>query len=217
LRTARFWLLAISFLIVAGVCNGTIAHVVPFLTDRGVSPGGATRVLATGGIALIVGRLLAGYLLDRIFAPYVAVAFFLSPLIGIVLLLSASQPAMAAAGTVLVGLGLGAEVDLIAFLLSRYLGMRSFGEIYGYLFAIFMLGSGLGPFVMGVSFDRRGSYNLMLECFGFVLVAASILILRLGPYVYPASKRHNPNAAPPIVVKIGSPTATDQNGETAFD
>jgi cyanate permease len=90
---------------------------------------------------------------------------------------------------VLVGAGLGAEVDLIAFLLSRYLGIRSFGEIYGYLFAIFMLGAGLGPFVMGVSFDQTGSYKLILVCFGFVLAIASILMLRLGPYAYPVSHR----------------------------
>jgi cyanate permease len=107
--------------------------------------------------------LLAGFLLDRIHGPYVAAAFFLAPLMGIVLLQASRQEA--AVGTVLVGIGLGAEVDLIAFLLSRYLGMRSFGEIYGYFFAIFMLGAGLGPFVMGVSFDRTGSYNLMLVCY----------------------------------------------------
>jgi cyanate permease len=74
------------------------------------------------------------------------------------------------------------------------LGIRSFGEIYGYLFAIFMLGAGLGPFVMGVSFDQTGSYKLILVCFGFVLAIASILMLRLGPYAYPVS--HNwPSAA----------------------
>jgi MFS family permease len=194
LRTQRFWLLAVIFFIVAGACNGTIAHVVPFLTDRGVSPSIATSVLTTAGIALIGGRLLAGYLLDRFFAPYVAMAFFLFPFFGTVLLLMASRPAAAAAGAVLVGAGLGAEVDLIAFLLSRYLGMQSFGEIYGYLFAIFMLGSGLGPFVMGISFDRRGSYNLILKCFGFALIAASILILRLGPYAYPVSHKASSSA-----------------------
>src|SRR5688572_18780338 len=96
------------------------------------------------GLSLVAGRLLAGYLLDHIFAPYVASIFFLSPLVGIGLLIAATNVPMAAAGTILVGIGLGAEVDLIAFLLSRYLGNRSFGEIYGYLFAIFMFGSGIG-------------------------------------------------------------------------
>jgi len=188
LRARTFWLLAISFFIVAAACGGTVAHLVPFLIDRGITPTAATGVLTTIGIALIGGRLLAGYLLDRIFAPYIAVAFFLAPVIGIALLLAASQPIPAVIGTVLVGIGLGAEVDLIAFLLSRYLGMRSFGEIYGYLFGVFMLGTGLGPFAMGVSFDYTGSYELIFVCFEVALILASILMLRLGPYAFPSSK-----------------------------
>ena len=97
------------------------------------------------------------------------------------------RPEGAAIGTVLVGIGVGAEVDLIAFLLSRYLGMRSFGEIYGYFFSIFMLGAGLGPFAMGVSYDRTGSYKLMLVCFAVALALASLPMLRLGPYAYPTA------------------------------
>jgi len=188
LRTARFWSLAISFFIVSGTTGGVISHLVPLLTDRGVSPQTATGMVGIAGVALIGGRLFAGFLLDRIHAPYVAATFFLAPLMGIIVLLSTLGPEGAAVGAVLVGIGLGAEVDLIAFLLSRYLGMRSFGEIYGYFFAIFMLGAGLGPFAMGVSFDKTGSYRLMLVCYAFALALASLPILRLGPYAYPAAR-----------------------------
>ena len=86
------------------------------------------------------------------------------------------------------GLALGAEVDLIAYLISRYLGMKAFGEIYGYLFAIFLLGSGLGPFLMGLSFTKTGSYGTAIVAFGIGLVVASALILFFGPYRYTASK-----------------------------
>ena len=55
-------------------------------TDPGIAASTATGVLSAAGLALVAGRLLAGYLLDRIFAPYVAVAFFLAPLVGILLL-----------------------------------------------------------------------------------------------------------------------------------
>jgi len=72
--------------------------------------------------------------------------------------------------------------------LSRYLGMRSFGEIYGYFFSIFMLGSGLGPFAMGVSYDSTGSYRLMLLCFAGALALASLPMLRLGAYAYPTAR-----------------------------
>ena len=40
----------------------------------------------------------------------------------------------------LVGLGMGAEGDIIAYLISRYFGLRAFGEIYGYAFSAFTLG-----------------------------------------------------------------------------
>ncbi len=187
LRTARFWSLAFSFFIVSGATGGVISHLVPLMADRGVSPQSATAMVGIAGAALIGGRLLSGFLLDRIHARYVATVFFLAPLMGIVVLLTTLQPEGAALGTVLVGIGVGAEVDLIAFMLSRYLGMRSFGEIYGYFFSIFMLGAGLGPFAMGVSYDKTGSYKLMLECLAIALALASLPMLRLGPYAYPTA------------------------------
>jgi predicted MFS family arabinose efflux permease len=144
------------------------------------------------GLALIAGRVLAGFLLDRIHAPYVAAGFFAAPLMGMVALLLTSGQSAAAIGTVLVGMGLGAEMDLIAFLLSRYLGMRAFGEIYGYFFAIFMLGAGAGPFVMGVSFDRTGSYQVMLGYSALALALACVLILRLGAHAYPGQHTMTP-------------------------
>jgi MFS family permease len=187
LRSIRFWSLAFSFFLVAGTTGGVIAHLVPLLGDRGISPQTATGLVSTAGMAMIAGRLLAGYLLDRIHAPYVAAAFFFAPLVGIGILFATPRADGAALGTILVGMGLGAEVDLVAFLLSRYFGMRSFGEIYGYFFSIFILGAGLGPFAMGVSYDRTGSYKLMLLCFAIALGLASLPMLRLGAYAYPSA------------------------------
>lgn len=189
LRTARFWSLAVGFFIVAGTTGGIISQLVPMLADRGVSLQIATTMVGIAGAALIGGRMLSGFLLDRIHGPYVAAVFFLAPLAGIVMLLTTRRVEGAALGTVLVGIGVGAEVDMIAFLLSRYLGMRSFGAIYSYFFSIFMLGAGLGPFLLGVSYDRTGSYRLMLECFAFSLALASLLMLRLGSYVYPVARQ----------------------------
>lgn len=188
LQTSRFWILAFSFFIVAGTTGGVISHLVPLMADRGVSAQTATDMVGIAGTALIGGRLLSGFLVDHIHAPCVAAIFFLTPLIGIVVLASTLGPDAASVGAVLVGLGVGAEVDVIAFLASRYLGMRSFGEICGYFFSIFMLGAGLGPFAMGISYDRTGSYKLMLVCFASALALASLPIVRLGPYVYPAAR-----------------------------
>jgi hypothetical protein len=86
----------------------------------------------------------------------------------------------------LVGLGLGAEVDIIAFLVGRYFGIRAFGEIYGYLFGGFVLGTGVGPLVMGGGFDAMGSYRGVPGAFVLVTLVASGLMTRLGPYRFEA-------------------------------
>lgn len=186
LRTTRFWTLSFSFFIAAGTTGGVMAHLVPFLGDRGVPAHVAVGVLGVSGAALIGGRILSGFLLDWIHARYVAAFFFLLPLIGIVALLFSGGAKEAFIGVMLVGLGVGAEGDLLAFLISRYLGIRSFGEIYGYFFSIFMLGAGTGPLALGLWYDRARSYDGMLLCFAGALVVASLPMLRLGTYVYPA-------------------------------
>jgi MFS family permease len=107
------------------------------------------------GLATLAGRLLAGYMVDRIFAPHVASVFFLAPIAGFVFLGSAAGP-MPAVGVVLFGLGLGTEIDLIAFLVSRYFGQRSFGELYGYFFMVFGLGSSFGRFLGGLCLRPDG-------------------------------------------------------------
>jgi sugar phosphate permease len=75
----RFSLLAIPVFLVATAVNGTVVHIVPLLTDRGISVAFATSMLSAVGLASIVGRLLCGYLADRLFAPRVAAGFFYYP------------------------------------------------------------------------------------------------------------------------------------------
>jgi MFS family permease len=75
-RRSRFWVLAAVFFLVAVAINGTVAHVIPLLTDRGLSRAAAAAIFGLFGLATLAGRLLAGYLVDRIFAPYVASIFF---------------------------------------------------------------------------------------------------------------------------------------------
>ena len=111
---------------------------------------------------------------------------FCAPLVGIALLLSGAAGVAPFAGTVLCGLGIGAEIDLMAFFVGRYFGLRAFAAIYGLMFATFAVGSGLGSYLMGACFDLAGSYRPMLVAFVAVLIAACLLIARLGPYRYSA-------------------------------
>ena len=59
---------------------------VALLTDRGIAPEAAASGMAVAGVAMMLGRVVVGFLVDRFFAPYVALIFFLVPLTGLCVL-----------------------------------------------------------------------------------------------------------------------------------
>lgn len=86
------------------------------------------------------------------------------------------------AAAFLIGVGEGAQLDVIPYMVSRYFALTAFAEIYGYLFAVFTQGGGVGPMLMGKAFDALSSYGLILAAFAVATLAASALMTKLGPY-----------------------------------
>ena len=181
-QTSTFWLLIGVFFLMSASVHGCLIHLVPLLTDRGVSAQNAALATSLLGGALLFGRVGAGYLLDRFFAGIVSSCFFCGATLGLLLLWGGVSGSVAFVAAFLVGLGMGAEGDIIAYLVSRYFGLRAFGEIYGYTFAAFTFGGVIGPLLMGVGFDSTGSYQLVLGVFVIATLIAVSLMNRLGPY-----------------------------------
>jgi len=184
LHSWRYWVLTLAFFLSAAAINGTLTHVVPLLTDRGLPVSVAVGALSISGIAIIVGRIFSGWCLDKIFGPYVAIAFFLCPLTGILLLYSGYAGPVPLVGTMLCGLGIGAEFDLMAFFVGRYFGMKSFGALYGLMFGISQFGNAVGSNIMGWSYQLLHSYAPAFVLFGIALLATCVLLLPLGPYPF---------------------------------
>jgi MFS family permease len=181
-HTSTFWLMLGAFFLVSASVHGCLLHLVPLLTDRGLSAQNAALATSLLGGAVLLGRVGTGYLLDRFLTSSVAVCFFCGATLGIFLLLYGAAGGLAFAAAILVGLGLGAEGDLMAYGVSSYFGLRAFGEIYGYAFAAFGLGAVVGPLLMGMSFDATGSYRPALWVFVAITLIAAGLMARLGPY-----------------------------------
>jgi MFS family permease len=195
LATPRFWMLLAVFFLVGIAINGSVAHVVPLLTDAGIPRGQAAATLGVFGLATLCGRLLAGYLVDRFYAAYVATVLFLAPIAGFAFLYTA-HGVLPTFGVILLGLGLGTEIDLIAFLVSRYFGQRSFGQLYGYCFMAFGFGSAGGRFLGGYIYQQAHSYAPALLGASGALVIAVLLVNLLGPYLYPVRHEVEPQLAP---------------------
>jgi MFS family permease len=162
------------------------------LTDRGVSAQGGAIGSSVVGVAILIGRIGTGYLLDRFFAPRLAVILFGGASVGIALLWAGSAGRLAVFAAFLIGLGMGAEGDLIGYCMSRYFGLRAFGTAYGYGFAAFVLAGAGGTLLMGAGFDLTHSYALPLSILFLFLVSAVVLMMRLGPYTYAPNAVNSP-------------------------
>ena len=187
-RTRTFWLLVCAFSLVSVSVQGCLVHMTAMFTDRGIAVQTAALGASVVGAAVLIGRVGAGYLLDRFSGPHVAALFFGGAAVGIGLLLVRSALSVAFLAAFLVGLGLGAEVDMIAYLVSRYFGLRSFAEIYSLVFGAFGLAGAFGPLLMGAAFDLTGSYHAPLAAFFPATLVAAVLMTRLGPYRYRAGQ-----------------------------
>jgi MFS family permease len=176
IRSRVFWTLAGTFALMSLSFGGLVPHFVPLLTDGGLDPVAAGRVAGQIGLAVIASRLAVGWLLDRVFAPWIAISICLVAAAGSLAMVFAGIGA-APVTAIAVGLALGAELDLMGFLVARYFGLANFGRIYGWQYCAFILASGMGPLWIGAVRDATGDYTpalvtcavgLCLTCLGFL-------------------------------------------------
>lgn len=183
LRDYRFWVIAGSILCVAIGVGGSITNFQPLLMDRGFEPREAARFAGVIGLSVMAGRLVAGFLIDRFWAPAVTLPMLALPAAACFLLAQPEvAPSAAFLSAMLIGLAAGAETDLVAYLTARYFGLANYGRLYGLQYSIFGFASGLSPFLFGKVFDVTGSYQPILYVAAVLFVVGAVSLLSLGRY-----------------------------------
>ena len=199
LKTWRFWLLAICFVPISYAIGAIIPNIERVLTTTGMGMDEAVGLATLTGLAVLGGRIIGGYLIDRFWAPGVAFVFLASPAIALHLL---GQPDVsvttATIAILMIGFGAGVEYDFMAYMVSKYFGMKSYSAIYGAIYGFFALGAGLGPSIMTNIADGRGlalrgfetglltgqDWSFTLTKSALLLFAFTIPLLFLGKYKY---------------------------------
>jgi MFS family permease len=184
-----FWQMLLAFVLLGTFTAGVVSHLVPLLRDRGVAPETAASALSLLGVALIIGRVCTGYVLDKVFAPLVAAVCVGVAAVGLGLLRAGDGGGSALLAVSLMGFAIGAELDFMSYLIAAYLGVKSYGRIYGVFYGVFILGSGMGPVLMGYSQQRASNYTPALSLLLGGLVLAIPAFLTLGKY--PGSQLSN--------------------------
>jgi MFS family permease len=183
LRHYRFWVMALGFAAVTVGVGGMNSNFVPILVSKGLSARDAAQLFGTLGLAMAVGRLAIGAVLDRVWAPGVAAAVLGLPAISAWLLVGGDvTPRDALVAAALLGFAQGAEYDFLAYLTARYFGMANYGRIYGRIVIPVIIATAVGAFGVGRSKDLFGSFDAVLPIVGLLFAAGALSMLALGRY-----------------------------------
>jgi MFS family permease len=181
--TWRFWALLVAGVSVALVVVTMVVSMVPVLSASGISRSDAAGIAGLVGITAIFGRLSIGALLDRMDGRIIAALCVSLPIVAILLLIEIPGSIIVASIAVLIfGFSLGAELDIVAYLTSRYFGRENFGFLFGTIGGLLGFASGNGPVVLNRVYDVTGSYTPALWAAIPLCLLSAILFLCLGRY-----------------------------------
>lgn len=180
-RTLALYKLLLAAGLFSFTAIGALVHFVPILTGAGTTRLEAAGIAGLIGIFSLVGRLGTGFLLDRFSAQKVGAIAFMLPVIGFgLLLLDGSNSLYQSIAAATLGLTVGAEVDVIAFLAAKHFGLKNFGSLYGAMVMALSLGTSFGPLTAGAVFDQYGSYAPFLMLNAVLMTLSAITLLSLG-------------------------------------
>ncbi|MBW1861991.1 MAG: MFS transporter [Deltaproteobacteria bacterium] len=177
MKTYPFWL----FLIVNFICGSTdflvTTHLIPMVTDYGISPVTGGKMLAWLGLMSLVGMLTAGPLSDRIGTRIPFAFTFIFRVFLFILVLKYQTLIAFYIFACAFGFTLSMGAPLTPILLGKLYGTRHIGLLANFIVTIHHMAGGFWVFVGGLIFDHTGSYQLAFIMSAIMVFIAFICML----------------------------------------
>jgi sugar phosphate permease len=176
LNSLPIWVLSAGFFLAYAGENAILVHEVPFATDMGVPAMAAAVALGfTGGIGGI-GKVVLGWLTDKLSTRYVVLICFTIQIVGVLILMQTRTMAMLWLFVVVFGFGMGGAAALVPLSVGDRFGIASFGIVFGIVNFLGNIGSAVGPYFAGYVFDVTGAYSFAFTTFIVTYIVAIILV-----------------------------------------
>jgi len=171
-RSPIFYLLAIGSMCSIGAVGGANQHLKLFLKlDLKYTDGQAANVASLVLISSLVGRLLMGWLADRIAKKYVMILIYVLVAIGISLLFFANVPGIIYLFAVIFGIGLGGDYMIIPLMAAELFGVKVMGRLMGVVLTADGVAEAVMPLLVGNLRDRATSYAI-----GFIVLVSLAVV-----------------------------------------
>ena len=176
LRSTTFWLIALAIAAMFTVMSGVSLNLLPYLSDQGLSAGGAVTVLAVYATVAGFSAVGAGLLSERVPVTRMLQAAYVALAGATLFLVTVDTTLSGVAYGVAAGLAFGTISTAFQLVLPAYFGRAHLGAIRGVSQTLNMGTVAGGPFLMAFVFDTTGSYVPILFAFAGLLAAAFVML-----------------------------------------
>lgn len=181
-KTGCFWRMVYSQSIPALVNTGLFFHMTSIMEEKGQSPAVAAMILSLIGLCSFPSTFLAGFVLERVKVHYVYFLSFLLQAVGTIILMMAGGKGLAIVFAVIFGMITGFQNVCRRLIWPEYYGRKHLSTISGLTMTALVIGSAVGPLIIGAGYDIYGSYkSVMIVMMGLCLIAALCSILSPAP------------------------------------
>lgn len=183
MRSSIIYRISLALTLVSVLSMTVITHKVTILAEMAIPRSTAALIAGTAGIAGICGKLITGWLYDRSSSQWIGALAFGLPAFGFAMMTEPFRtPSLIVIAMILLGFGSGASLQATVYLITRYVGMRNYGKVFGTVSIIMVFGVGAGPLVGGAIYDYFHSYAPLIIAGGPLTLCAGLLVMGFGPY-----------------------------------
>ncbi|MGX8128299.1 MFS transporter [Clostridioides difficile] len=160
IKTKIFWIMVVGLILITIIAMGVQMHIASYLTDIGYSPTFAASVISINMGVVILGKILLGYVFDKVGCEKGVIFVGLQVFLGVLALLFASKYPAIIVFIICWGIGNCMGTIVPALITSEIFGKRDYSTIVGVVNAVVLLGAALGSAVTGKLYDMSGGYTL---------------------------------------------------------
>ncbi len=174
LRSRAFVLVCIGLLFASIPYQSVLTQIIPHLEGEGFSRGDASLAVGILAVFGMVGKLLLGYLTEKVAARYVFVGSLVFQMIGLLILISAGVSPLVWLFVPIFGIAFGGMGSLFTLIIQDTFGIRAFATIFGLVNFFILPAPLIGPTLVGMSFDATGGYTLAFSAISALMIVGSI-------------------------------------------
>ena len=181
LRMPAYWRIMLCMFTFILYTMALSPNLIVLLMEKGATPAMAAKIAALMGVFGLIARLSVGHLLDRLPPRLVATSVFALPIVGgAILLMDNPGLALLALSVACFGATIGAENDVLYFLVARYCGLRRFGALLGVIASAGAVAGTIAPVATGWMHDRSGSYDSTVMILIILMAISALATATIG-------------------------------------